>query len=183
MKIKLIILFLLSNVLYAQKNYFELKSLKVSEIPTIEAQFASKQFKESQKHIYAENNFARPINYARSATKNFTSATIRYFYSVNDSIVKSINFHWNLNIDEKLSLAARVEKCNIAFDNLIKSMSGILGNPNPDQGKLTEKQSPVAGDETVHYERKVVWNINSKTITSSIVWSENNGQQMVTIIR
>ena len=76
-----------------------------------------------------------------------------------------------------------MEKYNIAFDNLIKSLSTILGDPNPNQGNLTEMESPVDDDKTLNYKRKVIWKINSKTITTLIVWAEGHGQAMSTTIK
>ncbi len=185
MKIKLLIFIFLSNIIYSQNNYFELKTFKTSEIPTIETKFKSKKFIQTQKIVYfdEESNVSPPINYVRKATDNFPTATIEYFYSAKDSIVKSVTIDWKLNIDEKLSQQDKVEKYNASFDNLILSMTNILGIPNPNQGNLTEIESPVANDKTINYERKVVWNTNGKTIITTIVWAENHGHQMITTIK
>ncbi len=185
MKIKLLIFIFLSNIIYSQNNYFELKTFKTSEIPTIETKFKSKKFIQTQKIVYfdEESNVSPPINYVRKATDNFPTATIEYFYSAKDSIVKSVTIDWKLNIDEKLSQQDKVEKYNALFDNLILSMTNILGVPNPNQGNLTEIESPVANDKTINYERKVVWNTNGKTIITTIVWAENHGHQMITTIK
>lgn len=185
MKIKLILLLFLSNTIYAQKNYFELRTLKKSEIPTIEKKFKSKEYKERQKHLYSgeESNLSQPICYVRNATDNLPAANVQYIYSEKDRLVKSITFYWELNIDKQLSQPSKVEKYNIAFDNLIKSMATILGDPNPNQGNLKEVESPVDNDKTVNYERKVIWKTNSKTITTLIVWAEGHGQVMLTTIK
>ena len=185
MKTQLILLLFLCNTIYSQKNYFELRTFKKSEIPSIEKKFNSKKYKDRQKRIYTgeESNLSQPICYARNATDNLPAANVQYIYSEKDRLVKSITFYWKLNIDKKLSQGSKVEKYNIAFDNLIKSLSTILGDPNPNQGNLTEMESPVDDDKTLNYKRKVIWKINSKTITTLIVWAEGHGQAMSTTIK
>lgn len=184
MKIKLFLFILFSGIAYSQNNYFELKTLKESEILAIEKNYRSKEYKESEKHVYSnkEKKLAKAISYVRNETDDFPEAIVHYLYSEKDSIVKSTTFYWKLNSDEKRNQSSKVKEYNVAFDHLIKSMSKILGRPNPNQGNLTEVASPVENDKTINYERKVIWNTNSKTITALIVWAENHGQQMITTI-
>ncbi len=184
MTIRLILLILFCNTIYSQNDYFELRTIKKSEVVSIERKFKSTEFNESQKHVYSgEERNLLPLNYIRKATEDFPASIVQYFYSPKDSLVTSISFDWRLDIDQKLSQSTKIEKYNVAFDDLVKSMSIILGEPNPDQGKLTEKQSPIQNDKTANYQRKVIWKIHSKTITTLIIWAENHGQQMITTIK
>lgn len=165
MKIKYLLLLLLCTTVHSQ-----VKNAKKTEIVTTESQFESKALLELQNKVY-------------SVSEKGLAATIDYSYSKNDGLIKSIIFRWTLNIDRKEPQSDKVRKYNQAFDGLFQSLTEILGKPKPNQGKQTQIESPVEGDTSINYERKVSWKIGSKTVTTIIVWAENHGEQMITTIR
>lgn len=181
---KYLILILFTNIIYSQVNYFDLKTLKESEIYNIESNFNSKKFTEAQKYTYSgtENDLAQPVSFIRNETENFPDAIVQYFYSSKDSIVKSIIFNWRLDIDKKDTQIRKIEKYNQAFEQLITAISKELGEPEPGQGNI-QKKIAVVDDGSVSYERKVVWKVNTKFITATIIWAENHGEQMITSIK
>lgn len=153
-----------------------------SDIETIEAKFKSDKVKETANIKYV-NNIELLMKFARKKTGNFPAATVKYFSIPKDSVVNSIVFYWNLNIKSTESQSEKIKKYNAEFDKLILAITSELGNPLPNQGKLEQIKSPVADSTTPNYQRKVIWKNNNRLIITSIVWTENHGQQMTTSIK
>lgn len=184
MKIRYFLLLLFCNAIHSQTDYFELKSLRAKDIAVIEAKFKSKKIRNTQSQTYdSDKNLAKPIQYFRESSAHFPEASVAYYFTKKDSVVKSISFSWLLDINKTDTHEQKVMHYNLKFDSLVSSLSDIFGAPKPFQGKPTIFESPVDGDTSVNYERKVVWTVNSKTVTALMVWAENHGAQMITTIR
>jgi hypothetical protein len=178
------IFLLISCSIYSQNDYFHLENLTSADIVKVEFKFGSQQFNDSNKVVAeSDSSHLSHYNFRRDVTELFPAAIVQYFFSKSDSIVRSIIFNWKLEIEQKLRQSEKVQKYNIAFDRLVNSMVTVLGPPAPDQGQLTEIESPVAGDKSQNFQREVIWKIENRTIVARIVWAEDHGEQMITFIR
>jgi hypothetical protein len=155
MKIKFLFLLLSLNITFSQPNYFELKSIKKNEIQLIETKFESCRAKRIMP-FKSENNDELAMQFSREKTGIFPAATVKYFSSPNDSVVKSIIFYWKLNIVDRQFQSEKIEKYNTEFDNLVLAISNELGNPIPNQGKIEHVESFVDNDPTPNYQRKII---------------------------
>ena len=181
MKIYLIFSLLSLNIAFCQTNYFELQTLNISDIQVVEAKFKSNRVIEFKTSFY-EKNVELAMEFEREKNGNFPAARVTYLSAPKDSRVESIVFYWKLNINRKKPQLEKIKKYNTEFDKLILAITSELGNSLPGQGNVEKVESFISDDPTPNYERKVIWKKNNRVITATIIWAENHGEQMITLI-
>lgn len=176
-----IFIFLFCLNLYAQKGYFNLDKIKISESALIENKFKAGTTPKYKTILSGEFKGLAKKSFRRIQSGSFPPSIVNYYYSINDSIVDHINFNWMVN--EDIDKLKKIEKYNLEFDKLVKSISKQVGEPKPNQGKIIQEKETFVGDESIiRNERRVTWEYKNCKITLLLVWAENHGQSLLTMV-
>ncbi|MEO5777449.1 MAG: hypothetical protein ABIQ27_11120 [Flavobacterium sp.] len=183
-----LLLFLLSVNLYSQKDYFNYNQITVKDIAAIEAKFDSYENFPKFKTFYASRSkaeYAQPKCFTRKINDGLPSASVRYYYTKNDSIVRDISYNWKINI-YKVEQSKRSKVYNTEFDKVVKFISKQIGEPEPGQGKKKTVEDIVEGidgKKSYSSERRVEWKYKNCKITASLIWSKEHGESFITNIK
>lgn len=168
----------------AQENFFVYQDLTMRDVFKLESKLNSPiQSTSNNINGRSKNSQEHSISFLRKASGKFPASIVEYFFSPNDSLIKAVIFEWKIDLDTKQKQADNLRLYNTSFNTLVKAMTKALGKPANDLGKVHEIESPVVGDNSKNYERKVVWKKGSKIITTIFVWAEEHGEQMITSIK
>jgi hypothetical protein len=168
---------------HAQQDYFNFKPIKIKEAIVLENKQHSKRYTHRHKTVYANERggLAQPEGFVRQQSNDFPRATVDYYYSENDSVVKRISYFWDVN--EDADAVKNIANYNIEFDKIVKLISKHIGEPAPNQGVITHENETLIGDgTTIRNERRVQWQYKGCQIITLLVWADQHGQSFSTAI-
>lgn len=188
------LLFLNCNFSFAQEDKFCFEKINIKDAFVIEEKLNSEHYNKEAK-VYLGEDFvpnakeiSRVLALPHVFFRNDSSVApllVEYFYSINDSSVKLIDYQWdklNYSIYKNSHWDNKVDKSEknnyyAKFDSLNMVLTNLLGEPEEGNGK----EETHIEDYSTWYSRYFIWKKDDLYVRLSIVWGSGTHRIRVTV--